>query len=155
MKKHLSYTLKDAKKALERYCTYQERCHKDVVHKLSNMNMIPEAIDEIIYHLIQHNFLNEERFACSFVRGKFRMKKWGKLRLERELKFRQISSYNIKIAMKEIDEGEYLKTLNTIAKKKYESIQEVNVYKKKKKLCDYLFYRGWEPNLVYDLIQNF
>ena len=90
-----SYSVTEAKVALQQFCAYQDRCHKEVVDKLQKMNMIPAAIDVIVTELIQDNFLNEERFARSFARGKFRIKKWGRLRIVRELKFRNISKYNL------------------------------------------------------------
>jgi len=119
--------------------------------KLKEMRMIPIAIDEIIFHLIEHNFLNEERFAKSFARGKFNIKHWGKVRIIRELKFRKISEYNIKTALKEISEEDYFAKLDFIASKKLLSITETNIYKKRKKLADYLLYRGWESHLVYEI----
>ena len=149
-----SYTLEEAKRALERYCVYQDRCHKEVISKLYDCNMIPETHDIIIVHLIQHDFLNEERFSKSYARGKFRIKKWGKMRIVRELKFRNISAYNVKTALKEIDESDYFNTFNTLALKKFDSITESNPYKKKKKLADYLLYRGWESDLVYKKVSE-
>ena len=73
-----TYTVEEAKRRLERYCAYQERSHRQVREKLREMRMIPLAIDEVIVHLIKHDFLNEERFARSYARGKFRLKKWGR-----------------------------------------------------------------------------
>ncbi|WP_299902564.1 regulatory protein RecX [uncultured Aquimarina sp.] len=137
---------------MEHYCAYQDRCHKDISEKLSTMKLIPEAKEKIILHLIEHNFLNEERFAKSFARGKFRIKKWGKQRITRELKFRQISEYCIKKALQEIPENEYLETFHKIAEKKFESITVTDSYKKRKKLIDYLLYRGWENQLVFDKV---
>jgi len=154
MNSQKSYTLEEAKRALERYCVYQDRCHKEVISKLYDCNMIPETHDIIIVHLIQHDFLNEERFSKSFARGKFRIKKWGKVRIVRELKFRNISAYNVKTALKEIEESDYFNTFNTLALKKFDSITESNPYKKKKKLADYLLYRGWESNLVYEKVNE-
>ncbi|WP_179352336.1 regulatory protein RecX [Winogradskyella vidalii] len=145
-----TYTVDQAQKKLEHYCAYQERCHKEVRQKLRDMRMIPEAIDAIMVHLIQHNFLNEERFAKAFVRGKFRIKKWGKNRLLRELKFRDISKYSIDSAMKEIDLDDYYNTLDDLVQKRIAQVKEPNVYKKKKKVADYLLYRGWESGLVYE-----
>ena len=116
--------------------------------------MIPEAIDIIVSELIQDNFLNEERFAKSFARGKFRIKKWGRLRIVRELKFRAISKYNIDIALKEIDENEYLNTLDELTRKRVNAVKETNPFKRKKKIADYLFYRGWESHLVYEKINE-
>jgi regulatory protein len=101
MQNSTSFTIQEAQKKLEHYCAYQERCHQEVIQKLRGMNMIPEAIEIIISQLIEDNYLNETRFAQSFARGKFRIKKWGKERIVRELKFRKISPFNIKIALKE------------------------------------------------------
>lgn len=149
-----TFTLKEATKKLEAYCAYQERCHKEVRQKLRDMNMIPEAIDEIISHLIQENYLNEERFAQSYARGKFNIKKWGKNRIVNELKFRQISRFNIKTALKEIEDDQYLKTFDALAKKRLAAITETNKQKRRKKLADYLFYRGWESHLVYEKLKE-
>ena len=140
MNSQKSYTLEEAKRALERYCVYQDRCHKEVISKLYDCNMIPETHDIIIVHLIQHDFLNEERFSKSFARGKFRIKKWGKVRIVRELKFRNISAYNVKTALKEIEESDYFNTFNTLALKKFDTITESNPYKKKKKLANFFFF---------------
>jgi len=147
---HKVYTVTEAKRKLEHYCTYQERCHNEVNSKLKEMRMIPMVIDEIIFHLIQHNFLNEERFAKSFARGKFNIKHWGKIRIIRELKLRKISEYNIKTALKEFSEEDYLNKLDYLSNKKLITITETNIYKKRKKLADYLLYRGWESHLVYE-----
>ncbi|MDX1326369.1 MAG: regulatory protein RecX [Arenibacter sp.] len=149
-----SYSLTEATKKMERYCAYQDRCHKEVVTKLREMRMIPEAIDHIVVHLIQENYLNEERFAKSFARGKFNIKKWGKNRITNELKQRDISSFNIKTALKEIDPAEYLNTFNALAEKRLTEIKEKDVQKRRKKLADYLFYRGWESHLVFEKIRE-
>ncbi|WP_055444285.1 regulatory protein RecX [Lacinutrix himadriensis] len=154
MNTHKTYSLDEAQKKLEFYCAYQERSHKEVVTKLKDMRMIPDAIDVIVVHLIQNNFLNEERFAKAFVRGKFRIKKWGKNRLKLELKRKDISRTIIDIALKEIDAADYLETFHALAEKKAETIKEPNSYKKKKKLADYLLYRGWESPLVYDIVNT-
>ena len=147
-------TVEEATRKLESYCAYQERCHKEVTKKLKEMRMIPEAIDHIIIHLIQENYLNEERFAQSFARGKFTIKKWGKNRIVNELKQRDIYIFNIKTALKEIDASVYLETLDILSKKRLSQLTETNPQKRKKKLADYLLYRGWESNLVYQKIKE-
>ena len=146
-----TYTVEESKRALERYCVYQDRCHKEVRKKLLEMRMIPDAIDVVIGHLIEHNFLNEERFAKAFARGKFNHKYWGKQRIVRELKQRQISAYNIKTALLEISDEDYMITFDTLSRKRIEQLsREKDKYKKRKKLIDYLIYRGWEGDLVYE-----
>lgn len=152
--KQKSYTVEEAKKKLEHYCAYQERCHKEVKQKLRDLNIIPEAADIIIVHLIQHNFLNEERFAKIFVRGKFNIKKWGRFRITQELKKKDISKININAALREISDDEYIEVFNTLAEKKANTILETNILKKKKKLTAYLLYRGWESHLVYSKVNE-
>lgn len=149
-----AYSVIEATRKLEGYCAYQERCHKEVVQKLKGMRMIPDAINQIVTHLIQENYLNEERFAKNFACGKFSIKKWGKNRITNELKQRGISIFNIKIALKEINQTEYLKTLDELSKKRLAQIKEDNIQKRKKKLADYLLYRGWESDLVYGKLKE-
>ncbi|SEP78350.1 regulatory protein [Hyunsoonleella jejuensis] len=145
-----TYTVQEATKKLEHYCAYQERCHQEVRRKLKSMHMIPEAIDVIIVHLLQHNYLNETRFAKTYVSGKFRIKAWGRRRLTAELQQKDISKVNINQALAEIEESEYIEVFNNLAEKKANSITETNKYKKKQKIIDYLLYRGWESHLVYE-----
>ncbi|MEO5777923.1 MAG: regulatory protein RecX [Flavobacterium sp.] len=142
-------TLKEAQLKLEYYCSYQERCHQEVVQKTYDLGMKTDEIDAIVVHLIQNNFLNEERFARSFARGKHRIKLWGKNRIVNELKQRQISAPNIKCALTEIIEDEYQDAFDKLAERHWETIKESNVQKKKKKFCDYLLRKGWESNLIY------
>lgn len=144
------YTIKEATQKIEYFCSYQERCHEEVVSKLYSMKMDLEEIDTIMVHLIASNFLSEERFACSFARGKHRIKHWGKIRIINELKFKKISQILINIALKEITPEEYAETFHTLAQRHWESIRESNVIKKRKKFCDYLLRRGFESNLVYE-----
>ncbi len=151
---HKTYTLKEATAKMMKFCAYQERCHQEIEKKLIEMRMIPEARQEIIYQLIQENFLNEERFAKSFARGKFNQKKWGKVRIIRELKLRNISRFNIDSALKEISASSYLETFEELSTKKWETTKETDLLKKKKKVADYLFYRGWESDLVYEKLQE-
>ena len=151
---HKSYTVDEARKKLEQYCAYQERCHEEVIQKLKSLNMIPQAIDTIIAHLIEHNFLNEERFACSFARGKHRIKYWGRTRIVNELKARHISVYNINTALKEIPDNEYFSNFHTLAEKQWESIRENNIQKKKKKFFDFMMRKGFETNLIYEKITD-
>lgn len=149
-----TYTLEEATRKLEGYCAYQERCHKEVAQKLRDMRMIPDAIDQIVVHLIDHNFLNEERFAMSYARGKFNIKKWGRNRISQELKQREISKYNIQKALAQLNTPVYVETLDALAKKRLEAISETNIQKRRKKLADYLLYRGWESHLVYEKISE-
>ncbi len=114
--------------------------------------MIPDAIDHIMGRLIQQDYLNEERFARNYARGKFNHKHWGRIRIRQELKKRKISPINIKIALKELDDSTYLSSLETLAKKKLTQLKGKEKEVQKRKLADYLLYRGWESSLVYEQV---
>lgn len=147
-------TIKKALQKLEHFCAYQERCHNEVVSKLLSLKMTTAEIDLIVVQLIENNFLNETRFACSFARGKHRIKQWGKIRITNELKARQISSYNINLALKEITTEEYYNTFENISLRCWDNLLENNTLKKRKKFCDYLLRRGYESNLVYEKLKE-
>ncbi len=149
-----SYTVKEALQKLMHYCAYRDRSQKEVEDKLNEMRMIPEAKENIIITLMQENFLNEERFARSFVRGKFRIKKWGRIKITQELKKREISSPIIKLGLTEIEESDYRKTLYELAEKKKDKITEPNTFKKKKKIADHLLRKGFESSLVFDCLND-
>lgn len=154
MQKKPVLTVAEAQQKLEHYCAYQERCHKEAVNKLRELGMIPTAIDSIITSLIQNNYLNEMRFAQSFARGKFRIKKWGKNRILRELKLRNISNYNIKKGMEQISEEDYHTTFMELFEKRKKEVARLPIEKQKKKLISYLSYRGWETELIYDALRE-
>lgn len=149
-----SYTLEEATARMERFCAYQERCHSEVLQKLRGMRMIPEAIDTIVVHLIEHNFLNEERFTQAFVYGKFRQKKWGRLRLRNELQQRGVSHYLIRKTLASIPEAEYMAAFDALFKKRLKALDGETPERKKQKLYSYLYYRGWENQLIYDRIRE-
>lgn len=149
-----SHTLTEAMRKAENYCVYQERCHQEVTTKLQSMRMIPEAIDVIIVHLIEHNFLNETRFACSFARGKHRIKLWGKTRIVRELKFRGITQYNINQGLKEIDLEEYFTNFENLAQRHWDKMTDRNKLTKRKKFCDFLLRKGFESDLIYAKVRE-
>ena len=152
--KFKSYSVSEALQKLMHFCAYRDRSQKEVEDKLNEMHMIDAAKEKIIIELMQEGFLNEERFARSFVRGKFRIKKWGRIKITQELKKRGISSPIIKMGLTEIKESDYRTTLFELAEKKLEKINEPNEYKRKGKLADHLMRKGYESSLVFDSIQE-
>ena len=144
-----AYTLDEARKRMERFCAYQERCHQEVVSRLKSMGIIPEAIDAIAVHLIEKGFLNEERFSLAFALGKLHQKGWGKSRIRRELKQREISEYLIRKALEEIEPEEYGRVFNALSEKRWKELDGVeDPQKKLRKFADYLQYRGWTFNEI-------
>lgn len=140
------------------FCSYQERCHKEVLNKLKNLGMFQQAIDHIMVYLIENNYLNEERFARSFARGKHRMSHWGKNRIVQELKLRDISDYAIKKALKEVDKENYEEHFHQVAEKKWQTLNDSILNNKKRKFMDYLIRKGYEYDLIIkklnELIKN-
>ena len=154
MLKKKSYSLNEAKKKLENFCSYQERCHKEVKEKLRELGMIQSASQEIIAQLIQEDYLNETRFAKNFARGKFRIKNWGRNRISRELKSRNISDYNIKMGMQEFTDIEYEETFYSLIEKRKKSVEHLPIDQQKKKIFSYLTYRGWEHEKIFDALNQ-
>jgi len=144
------YDLNSAREKIQAYCAYQERCHMEVSMKLKSWGLIQEVIDLLIVELIQFNLLNEERYARSFARGKFRIKKWGKLKIRMALKKREVNFKCIDFAMLEIDEKTYLNTLKELLQKRNDILKETNLNKRKMKLINYLVNKGYEYDLIYD-----
>lgn len=144
----------DALVKLQRYCAYQERCHQEVRSKLLDLGIYGDDLEEIIAALIQENFLNEERFARSFARGKFRVKKFGRDRIRGELKLRKISDYCIRKAMTEIEEADYLRTLHEVIEKKSNSLMEEDEFARKGKVAKYAIGRGFESKLVWEILNG-
>lgn len=148
------YTKDEALQVLQKYCAYQDRCHKEVKQKLRDMGVYPDWQDEILLSLLEDNFLNEERFACSYARGKFRIKQWGRQRIKQGLKRRQISDYCIKKAMQEIEEADYHAALRAIILKKAAQIKAENPWTQKQKVARYALQRGYEPYLTWPMIHE-
>ena len=139
---------------MEYYCAYQERCYKEVEEKLYSYAVTVSEKEAILTHLIEQNFVNEERFAQSFVRGKHNYKLWGKNRIINELKYRNISSRIIEIALKEIPETTYLSNFHALAEKNWENSTEQKGPKKNKKFVDFLLRKGYETSLIYEKLRE-
>src|SRR6202011_1025201 len=136
---------------LKHYCGYQERCHLEVKEKLYSLGIRKQDRDEILAKLIEENYLNEERFAMQFAGGKFRINHWGKRKITYVLKEKQVNEYLIRKALK-IDKDEYIKTLQQLAAKKYLSVKTEPFLVRKKKTIDYLLQKGYEPELINQVI---
>jgi regulatory protein len=135
---------------LRHYCSYQERCHAEVKEKLYSFGLYKQVVEECISQLIEENYLNEERFAIAFAGGKFRIKHWGRKKIQQELKQKRVSEYCIRKALQEIDQEQYIKTLDKLASKKWSSIkgQGITRFVKNQKTTVWLLQRGYEPELI-------
>ena len=146
------YDKKSAKVKIEQYCAYQERSQQEVRDKLYDMGLHQKEVEELISELVVDNFLNEERFAITYARGKFRIKHWGKIKIKQSLKLKRVSDYCIKKALKEIDGDEYLEVLKKVMIKKAEKVKDKDPYIPKNKIAQYLASRGFEQDLIWDIL---
>jgi len=139
---------------IRHYCAYQERAQQEVRDKLYELGMTMDEVEEIMSDLIAENFLNEERFAVQFAGGHFRIKGWGKVKIQHALQQKRVSSYNIKIGLKAIDEDAYLKTLQQLATKKWNSLKGERGLSRMAKTYAFLHQRGFEPILYQPIVQK-
>ncbi len=146
-------TSEQAYQKLKHFCSYQERCHQEVLEKIYSFGIYKSEADVLISKLIEENYLNEERFAFAFVGGKFRIKQWGKIKIEYELKQKRVSSYCIKKAMKTIEEEDYLQTIQTLVLKKWDSLKHEQYLNRQAKTIAYLTQKGFEHALINNAIQ--
>ena len=139
---------------IRHYCAYQERAQQEVRDKLYELGMTKDEVEEIMSDLIAENFLNEERFAVQFAGGHFRIKGWGKVKIQHALQQKRVSSYNIKIGLKAIDEDAYLKTLQELATKKWNSLKGERGLSRMAKTYAFLHQRGFEPVIYQPIVQK-
>lgn len=154
MEKKYNYDKKTALQKIANWCAYQERAQQEARDKLYEWQLSPTTIEEIIATLITENFLNEERFALAYVSGKFKIKKWGKIKIKQGLKFKKVPEQMIKKALNSIDGDEYLETLGLLLEKKLKTEKEKSSIKLKAKLVNYLHGKGYEKDLIFLLLQQ-
>lgn len=138
----------------ESYCAYQERAQQEVRDKLYDWGLHHDEVEEVISELITNNFLNEERFAMAYVSGKFNIKKWGKIKIKQGLKLKKVPEKMILKALNTIDYDDYLKTILATAEKKSAVLIEKDAYKRKYKLITYLMGKGFENNLISEVLKD-
>ena len=150
-----NFTPQQSVPKIKQYCAYKERCHAEVRDKLYSFGLNKIEVEEIISELITENYLNEERFAIHYAGGKFRMKQWGKNKIKQSLKFKQVSDYCIEKALKEIDNKEYEKTFLKLTELKLKALKsEKNIFIKKRKLQDFLLMKGYESEMIREVVNK-
>ena len=137
-----------------KYCAYQERTQQEVRDKLYSYGLYPDAVEEVLTELITEDFVNEERYAQSFARGKFRQNKWGRIKIRRSLQQKGISRYCVEKGMQEIDEGGYYDTLHQLMSKKWASLAGDDAYVRKNKTVRYVLGKGYEAELAWKVVEE-
>lgn len=147
-------TKQEAFRKMMKFCAYQERCHQEVKRKLQQFYFKNNESEEIMAELIELGFLNEERFAKSFAGGKFRMKKWGRIKIEVTLKQKEISGYCIRKGLEEIDKHDYFNTLKDLLKKKEMTLKGLDDFERNGAIAEYLIGKGYESELVWEILKE-
>jgi len=148
------FTKAQARLKAESFCAYQERCQQEMRDKLYFWGLHREEVEEVIADLITDNFLNEERFAMAYVSGKFNMKGWGKIKIKQGLKQKMISPRLIDDALRHLDAEGYYEKLTLLLEKKAALLKETDAYKRKNKLAQYAMGKGYENDLIFDVLNN-
>lgn len=151
--KQLILDKKSALAKAESWCAYQERSQHEVRNKLFDWGLRPNEVEEVLTELIVTNFLNEERFAMAYVSGKVNIKKWGKIKIKQGLKLKKVPDKLLQKALNSIDGDKYLENLKTLAIKKSLVLTEKNPLKRKYKLISYLQGKGFENDLIFDVLK--
>jgi regulatory protein len=138
----------------ENFCAYQERSQHEVRNKLYEWGLWTDAVENIIVQLIGDNFLNEERFAKAYVQGKFKQKHWGRIKITQGLKLKKVPDVLIKKALKTIDGDDYVEALSRLLHKKTVLLTEKDPYKRRYKLLQYAFSRGYETDITNDILKT-
>lgn len=131
------------------YCAYQDRCSAEVIQKLRDWGVDDARIPKIVESLTEDKFLNDRRYAETFVSSKFRLKHWGRNKIAYELRGKKIPSELISDALETIDENEYATTLQTLLTKKSKEVKDTDAYRKKQKVARFLISKGFESELVF------
>jgi regulatory protein len=146
-------SLPEATARIYHYCAYQERSHREVKMKLRSFGLTTAQADDVLAQLITEGFLNEERFAKAFAGGKFRMKQWGRLKIENELKAHGLTARCIAAGLKEIDATDYRKTAEKVLEKKLCESAGLSSFAQKKKAAAFAIAKGYEPDLVWQILK--
>lgn len=149
-----SFTPTQAYEKISSYCAYQERSHKEVRNKLYEYGLHRGEVDELLSRLITDGFLNEQRFAKAFAGGKFRIKKWGRNKIVHELEAHGVAPKCIRLGLNEINATDYKKTLLQLVSKKLAETKEENPFKRRNLVARFVIGKGYEPELVWDLLKE-
>ena len=140
---------------MAKYCAYQERCVKDVKDKLKTYDIAEKEKNIILEYLLDNRFVNDERFAKSFVRGKVNQSGWGVNKIRFHLIQKGIDKDIIEEALGQTDEEVYRQRLIEILKAKAKTVKAASDYEKKRKLAAYAMQKGFEGSLIWEVLKEF
>lgn len=146
-------TPEQAWQKIKHYCAYQERSHYETKQKLYGFGLFKNDVEILLSRLIEENYLNEERYAAAYAGGKFRMNKWGRIKIVYGLKQKQVSAYNIKAALRAIGDADYNETLQKLVATKWQQLKGEQYINRQVKTSNYLLQKGFESPLIQQAIK--
>ena len=154
----MPYKAKDVARAAKikaaRFCAYQERAPLEVRKKLGGYGLTGDEIEQVLRELVSEGFLNENRFAMSYAKGKLRIKKWGKLRIRMGLEQYKIDPSCIARGLEAIPNDEYEEVLKQHVNKKWQSVNITDPFIRNHKVAQYLMSKGFEPDLIWEHLKD-
>jgi regulatory protein len=133
-------------------CSSQEQCSSHIREKLNSWRVSEIDSDRIIALLQKEKFLDDTRYATFYVRDKYRLNGWGKIKLAHMLRQKEIPQNLIQEALDQIDPVEYRQTCERLISEKSASLRESNQYKRKGKLFRFAAQRGFESELIHQIL---
>ena len=126
----------------EAYCAATEHCPSEVRSKLQQWEATPEQTEEIIAHLLQHKYLDEERYCHAFAHDKLLYQGWGRIKIRIQLQSKRLPTHAIQKALEEIDDNEYQNILARVVASKKRTIKSYDP-QGKAKLYRFCLQRGF------------
>ena len=155
MTSECKYSLPEAILKMESWCAYQDRCTFEVEQKLSSWFISIENQEIILQHLRNARFLDDKRFVESFISGKFKIKRWGRIKIKHHLFQKHIDKVAIIEGLKGIDEDEYYATLKYLAQKKIaEKKPREDIWTFKRRVMTFLSSKGYESDLIHEVVSE-
>lgn len=138
----------------QEYCSKQEICISGIRKKLDQWGVNPAYHEKVLKDLKAEKFIDETRYASSFVKEKFRLNQWGIIKIRHAMKAKQIPEDIINEAINEIPDDEYVRTLEKIMTQKLRNIKARNKFEQKGKLYRHAASKGYENDKIMEVINS-
>ena len=145
---------KEAQSKAAMLCGQQERCNSYIIEKLKQWNVSEDEVNKILSFLTKEKFLDETRYAAFYVKDKFRLNQWGKIKIRYSLRQKRIPEEAIEAAIEQITDDEYLQTCNKLLSGKLRSIKDTNPFSRKARLLRFAAQRGFESEIIHQVLNT-
>jgi regulatory protein len=152
METYSSSSYKEALRRAAALCSNHEQCTGTIREKLRTWGVDTEEAHKVIQKLQEEKFLDDHRYAKFYVRDKYKLNRWGKIKITAMLRQKQIDNSIIEDALSEIDPNEYEEICENLIKTKSATLNESNHFVRKGKLFRFAASRGFESDLIHRIL---